>query len=62
MKKSGTKKETVSGGVITRTANAGKLVSVQTRSGTSKSTPKTVQTIEAVSNKRGAALQRLADR
>lgn len=55
-------KTSVEGGVITREARSGRLVSVETSKGVSRGSKKTEQTIAQISEKHRDALKRLADR
>ncbi|MEO1687182.1 MAG: hypothetical protein AAFU61_04680 [Pseudomonadota bacterium] len=54
--------ERVAGGVITKDASSGRLVSVTTSQGVSRPSKESRRVIEGISNRRSAALARLADR
>ncbi|WP_296430179.1 hypothetical protein [Roseovarius sp. BRH_c41] len=56
------KKTAVKGGYIVRSAKTGCLVEVGTPAGAKKASVKTLSTVKSASEKRKAALKRLADR
>lgn len=56
------KKTTVKGGYIARNAKSGRLVEVGTSAGAKKASEITFATVKSASEKRKAALKRLADR
>jgi hypothetical protein len=60
--RSTTKKTAVKGGWIAREAGTGQLIAVKNGSKISKNNSLTETTIKGVSNRRSAALKRLADR
>lgn len=57
-----TRKEIVKGGTITREADTGRMLSVQSRDKVQPRRPKTIEVIEKISTRRSAALERLANR
>ena len=60
--KASTTKTTVKGGWIARETRSGQFVAVKNGTKVSKSSSSSKLTIQEVSNRRGAALKRLADR
>jgi hypothetical protein len=56
------KKTTVRGGYIARSVKTGRFVEVGTSAGAKKASSKTLATVKSASEKRKAALKRLADR
>lgn len=56
------KTERVKGGTIARNSKTGRLVSVQSKSGTKRSSSTSVLTMQEIVEKRKDALMRLSDR
>lgn len=60
---SGTKQpKSVKGGLIYRDAKTGRFIEVQTENGATRASSKSLATVKGVSEKRSAALRRLANR